>query len=152
MRWIGICERAFDLMCTRAATRTIAPGQTLAMQQIVQVWVAESRASINAARLMVLNTAERIERDGAYNARDDIAMIKFYVAGISQQCSIGRFRSTGHWACRMIRRSPTGIAMSGPHGSMMVPTRSISLLSPVGSLTVREYSKRWLTIRSSPPR
>src|SRR4051795_10482210 len=36
-----------------------------------------------------------------------------------------------HWACRTIRRSPTGIVMSGPHGSMMVQTRSTSLLSPV---------------------
>ena len=25
MRWLGICERAFDLMCERALTRTIAP-------------------------------------------------------------------------------------------------------------------------------
>jgi alkylation response protein AidB-like acyl-CoA dehydrogenase len=25
MRWVGICERAFDLMCRRAATRELAP-------------------------------------------------------------------------------------------------------------------------------
>ena len=36
MRWIGICERAFDLMCRRAATRELSPGQPLASKQTVQ--------------------------------------------------------------------------------------------------------------------
>ena len=29
MRWIGICERAFEMMCQRAATRLLAPGKPL---------------------------------------------------------------------------------------------------------------------------
>ena len=29
MRWIGICERAFDILCTHAATRELAPGDLL---------------------------------------------------------------------------------------------------------------------------
>ena len=51
MRWIGICERAFELMCKRAVEREVAPGKPLATQQIVQAWIAESRAEIDAARL-----------------------------------------------------------------------------------------------------
>ena len=82
MRWIGISERAFDLMCERAATRTIAPGRTLASKQTIQNWVAESRAEINAARLMVLESAWRIDKEGSYAARDSISVIKFYVAGV----------------------------------------------------------------------
>ena len=82
MRWIGICERAFDLMCERAATRVIAPGRMLASKQTIQNWVAESRAEINAARLMVLESAWRIDKEGSYAARDSISVIKFYVAGI----------------------------------------------------------------------
>ena len=31
MRWIGICERVFDLMCRRAATREISRGEMLAI-------------------------------------------------------------------------------------------------------------------------
>lgn len=85
MRWIGICERAFDLMCERAVRREIAPGQTLAAQQIIQVWVAESRAEIDAARLLVLDTARKIEAEGSYAARDSISLIKFFVAGTLQQ-------------------------------------------------------------------
>ncbi|HXO20765.1 MAG TPA: acyl-CoA dehydrogenase family protein [Thermoanaerobaculia bacterium] len=84
MRWIGICERAFDLMCERAATRLLAPGEPLGGRQLVQAWIAESRAEIDAARLLVLRTAWRIDREGAHAARDDVSLIKFQVAGVLQ--------------------------------------------------------------------
>ncbi len=85
MRWIGICERAFRLMCERAATRELSPGKPLGTRQIIQEWIAESRAEINAARLMVLDAAERIDQDGAYAARDEVSLIKFFVAGVLQK-------------------------------------------------------------------
>ncbi len=85
MRWIGICERAFDLMCQRAATREVAPGRLLGEQGAVQAWIAESRAEINAARLMVVATAEKIDQQGQYAARDEISLIKFFVAGVLQR-------------------------------------------------------------------
>jgi acyl-CoA dehydrogenase len=85
MRWIGICERAFDLMCRRAVDRELAPGEALGSRQIVQGWIAESRAEIDAARLLVLRTAWRLDRDGAADGtRDDISLIKFHVAGVLQ--------------------------------------------------------------------
>ncbi|WP_420630411.1 acyl-CoA dehydrogenase family protein [Candidatus Leptofilum sp.] len=84
MRWLGICERAFEMMCTYALQREVAPGRPLAGQQTIQNWVAESRAEINAARLMVLATAKRIDEAGQYAARDDISLIKFHVAGLLQ--------------------------------------------------------------------
>jgi len=86
MRWLGICKRAFDLMCSRAAERIIAPdGRTLATKQIIQSWVAECAAEIQAARLMTLNAAWKIETQGAKAARYDISFIKFYVAGVLQK-------------------------------------------------------------------
>jgi alkylation response protein AidB-like acyl-CoA dehydrogenase len=85
MRWIGICERAFELMCTRAASRELSPGKTLAMKGPVQTWVAESRAEINAARLMVLHAAWKIDAEGPYAARDEISLIKFHVANVLQR-------------------------------------------------------------------
>jgi alkylation response protein AidB-like acyl-CoA dehydrogenase len=84
MRWIGVCERALDSMCRRAAERELAPGKPLATRQAVQFWIAESRASIDAARLLVLDAAARIERDGAKSARAAISAIKFHVAGVLQ--------------------------------------------------------------------
>jgi alkylation response protein AidB-like acyl-CoA dehydrogenase len=85
MRWLGICERAFDLMCSYAVKRELAPGRTLADQGAIQNWVAECRAEINAATLMVLDTAVKIDRDGQYAARDEISLIKFHVAGVLQK-------------------------------------------------------------------
>ncbi|PKN33856.1 MAG: acyl-CoA dehydrogenase [Deltaproteobacteria bacterium HGW-Deltaproteobacteria-19] len=86
MRWLGICNRVFDLMCRRAATRVItADGNTLASRQIVQAWIAESAAEIQAARLMTLHAAWKIENLGVKEAREDISLIKFYVAGVLQR-------------------------------------------------------------------
>lgn len=85
MRWLGICERAFDLMCAYAVQRELAPGRPLAEQGSIQAWIAESRAEMNAARLMVLDTAVAIDRQGQYAARDQISLIKFYVAGVLQR-------------------------------------------------------------------
>jgi len=80
MRWIGICQRAFELLCDRAVTRELAPGRPLGLKGTIQQWIAESRAEIDAARLLVLHAAWRIDLDGAHAARDDISMIKFVVA------------------------------------------------------------------------
>ncbi len=80
MRWIGIAERAFTILCERAATRELAPGDLLGSRQTVQNWIAESRAEIDASRLMVLHAGWRIDHEGAKAARLDISMIKFTVA------------------------------------------------------------------------
>ena len=85
MRWLGICERAFDLMCERAASRELAPQQVLGTRQIVQQWIAESRAEIDAARLLVLRAAWRIDLEGASAAREEISLIKFHTAGVLQR-------------------------------------------------------------------
>jgi alkylation response protein AidB-like acyl-CoA dehydrogenase len=80
MRWIGICNRAMDLMCRRAASRPIAPGRTLSTKQIVQAWIAESAAEIQAARLSVLHAAWKMEVESHKAARKEISLIKFLTA------------------------------------------------------------------------
>ncbi|MDW3197461.1 MAG: acyl-CoA dehydrogenase family protein [Cytophagales bacterium] len=84
MRWMGMCERAMEFMCERAATRVIAPGKVLGDQQAIQFWIAESRAEINAARLMVQDAAQKIDTVGASSARQEISIIKFYCANVLQ--------------------------------------------------------------------
>jgi acyl-CoA dehydrogenase len=85
MRWIGVCRRAFDLLCDRAATRQIAPGDLLGSRQAVQEWIAESQAAIEAARLLVLHAAWTIDNHGSEAAREAISLVKFHVAGVMQQ-------------------------------------------------------------------
>jgi|TARA_B100001741_G_C16548841_1_gene598263 acyl-CoA dehydrogenase len=85
MRWIGICERSFDLMCNRAMTRKLAYGKKLADKQIIQNWISECRAEINAARLLVQDAAKKIDTHGSYNSRNEISIIKFYCANVLQK-------------------------------------------------------------------
>jgi alkylation response protein AidB-like acyl-CoA dehydrogenase len=82
MRWIGICERVFDTMCRRVATRKIDDEKTLATRQIAQAWIAEARAEIDASRLMVLNAAWTIENKGFSAAREQVSLIKFFVSDV----------------------------------------------------------------------
>lgn len=86
MRWLGVCRRSFDLMCARANERVIAPdGKRLGSRQLVRQWIADSAAEIQAARLMTLHAAWRIDNEGAKTARDDISMIKYMVANTMQR-------------------------------------------------------------------
>lgn len=82
MRWIGICERVFDLMCRRALSRELDLDKPLAEKQTIQNWIAESRAEIKASRLMVLDTAEKMQELGAKAVKEDISTIKFFVADV----------------------------------------------------------------------
>jgi acyl-CoA dehydrogenase len=82
MRYIGIAQRSFEMMCAYAAKRQVGGGKTLSTKQIIQAWIAESRAEIHASRLMVLHAAWKIDTQGAYAAREEISLIKFYVANM----------------------------------------------------------------------
>lgn len=82
MRWIGMAERSLGMMVERAASRELAVGVTLGEQQMVQAMLAESRAELEGARLMVLHTAHAIETYGAKQARQQISLIKYTVAGM----------------------------------------------------------------------
>jgi alkylation response protein AidB-like acyl-CoA dehydrogenase len=82
MRWIGICERAFSMMCKRAVDRDMGDGTKLAQKQTIQNWIAESRAEINAARYMVLHAAHKMDVEGNKAAKNEISTIKFFVSGI----------------------------------------------------------------------
>ncbi|MCX4245172.1 acyl-CoA dehydrogenase family protein [Paraliomyxa miuraensis] len=85
MRWLGLCERAFDLMAQRAIERRLSPTERLGDTQTVQHWIAESRAEIDAARWLVLHAAWRIDEVGVKAAREDISLIKFHTAGVLQR-------------------------------------------------------------------
>jgi len=82
MRWIGIAERALDLLCRRAAGRELAPGEPLAARGPIAEWIAEARAEIDAARLAVLHAAWKMDTDGPRAARTEVSAVKFHVAGV----------------------------------------------------------------------
>ena len=83
MRQIGAAERALELMCRRAASRT-AFGKTLAEQGVVQDWIAESRVRIEQARLLVLKTAWLMDTVGNKGAHTEIQAIKIVTPAMAQ--------------------------------------------------------------------
>ena len=82
MRFIGIAERSFELMCQYAVSRRLSEDKLLGDMQFIQGFIAESRAEIDAARLLVLRTAKHIDELGAAAVRGEISMIKFFTANM----------------------------------------------------------------------
>jgi alkylation response protein AidB-like acyl-CoA dehydrogenase len=82
MRWIGVAQRAFELMLERAANR-YTRGQKLADFQSIQNWIADSATEIHAFRLMTLHAAWLM--DSGADSRTEISMIKFFGARILQE-------------------------------------------------------------------
>jgi acyl-CoA dehydrogenase len=83
MRLIGAAERALELMCLRATSRT-AFGKTLAEQGVVQDWIAESRVRIEQARLLVLKTAWLMDTVGNKGAHSEIQAIKIVTPAMAE--------------------------------------------------------------------
>jgi acyl-CoA dehydrogenase len=79
MRWLGVAQRSFELMC-RHVTKREAFGGKLAEKQTIQNWIADSAAEIQAARLMTLHAAWKM--DQKLDARVDISLIKFFGAKV----------------------------------------------------------------------
>jgi acyl-CoA dehydrogenase len=84
MRILGQAERALALMCQRATART-AFGKLLAEQGVTHERVANARMRLDAARLLVLKTADMMDKVGNKGARAEIAMIKVLVPEVAEQ-------------------------------------------------------------------
>jgi acyl-CoA dehydrogenase len=78
MRAIGMAERALELACRRALSRT-AFGDKLAGQGTVRAQIAEARISIDQMRLLVMHAARVIDEDGSRAARRHVAAAKAVV-------------------------------------------------------------------------
>jgi len=76
MRTVGQCQKALDLMCQRAVSRSTRDGK-LGDYQMVQEQIADSYIQLTQFRLMVLHVAWLIDKHKDYNlVRKDIAAIK----------------------------------------------------------------------------
>ena len=75
MRLIGCAQRAMELACQRAESRSTF-GKTLSQHQSVREDIATSFCEIEQARLLTLMTADKLDRVGNKEARDLIAAAK----------------------------------------------------------------------------
>jgi acyl-CoA dehydrogenase len=81
MRWLGVARRAFDALCERSLYREVKGG-LLKDKQTIQGWIADSAAEMQAARLMTLHAAWKMDQFGASAARTDVSLIKFFGAKV----------------------------------------------------------------------
>ena len=105
MRWLGVSQRAFDMLCERALSR-YAFGSVLSDKQTVQNWIADSAAQMQAARLMTLHAAWRMDNEGASAARTDISLDQV----LRRECSLRRRRprAADPWRARLLDRPAAG--------------------------------------------
>jgi len=86
MRMIGQAERALSLMCKRAQSRKAFGQQLSEMGKVVQD-IAESRAEIDQARLLVRDAADRMDRLGNTDqyTRKVLSLVKAVVPSMTQR-------------------------------------------------------------------
>jgi acyl-CoA dehydrogenase len=78
MRFIGLAQRALELMCQRAESRS-AFGSKLSEHGSLREDIAKSFCDIEQARLLTLRAADKMDREGNKEARDLIAAAKIVV-------------------------------------------------------------------------
>ncbi|KAH7405812.1 acyl-CoA dehydrogenase/oxidase [Phaeosphaeria sp. MPI-PUGE-AT-0046c] len=84
MRSIGAAEEALNYMLNRANAEHKKPfGKLLSQQGVILQWIAQSRISIDSARLIVLNAAAAIDSGSAKSALSEIAEAKILVPNVA---------------------------------------------------------------------
>jgi alkylation response protein AidB-like acyl-CoA dehydrogenase len=95
MRWLGIGKRSIDVSKEFLNRRQITSSQVLAQQPLMQAAIAESKAELEAARLLVLKTAFNIEKHGFEASKNEVSLIKFHTANVVQRVVDRSLQSLG---------------------------------------------------------
>jgi acyl-CoA dehydrogenase len=82
MRFVGSAQRALELMCQRAQSRS-AFGVKLSEHGSLREDIAKSFCDIEQARLLTLQAADKMDREGNKEARDLIAAAKIVVPAMA---------------------------------------------------------------------
>jgi acyl-CoA dehydrogenase len=139
MRLIGMAERALELMCTRALTRTPF-GKPLAEQGVVQDWIAESRVRIEQARLLVLKAAWLMDTVGNKGAHTEIQAIKIAVPQTVEWIIDKAIQAHG----------AAGVSQDTPLASLWAHARTLRLADGPDEVHKRSLARRELSRYRSP--
>ncbi len=83
MGFVGLAQRCLELMCVRAEER-VAFGEKLSQKTSVQHEIARSRCEIEQCRLLTLQAAEVMDKEGLDAARPYISMVKIVAPQMAQ--------------------------------------------------------------------
>ena len=133
MRAIGMAERAFDLMCSRAKARETF-GSALSDHGVVQDWIADSRILIEQARLLVLKTAWLIDTVGVRSARIEISAIKVAVPRMAKLVLDRAIQLFG----------AAGVSGDFPLAHMYAQVRALQIVDGPDEVHIRSVARREL--------
>jgi acyl-CoA dehydrogenase len=105
MRTVGLCRRAFDMLCERVLSRE-TQGSLLADKQMIQNYIADSYMQIEQYRLFVVYTAWLVDQKTTRGARKEIAMVKALMPQVLQDV-VGRAMQV-HGALGVSNEMPLG--------------------------------------------
>jgi acyl-CoA dehydrogenase len=83
MTFVGLAQRCLELMCARAEER-VAFGEKLSKKTSVQHEIARSRCDIEQCRLLTMQAADVMDREGIDGARALISMVKIVAPQMAQ--------------------------------------------------------------------
>ena len=83
MMFVGYAQRCLELMCARAEER-VAFGEKLSKKTSVQHEIARSRCEIEQCRLLTLQAAEVMDKEGVKAAMPYISMVKIIAPQMAQ--------------------------------------------------------------------
>jgi len=83
MGFVGMAQRCLELMCARAQER-VAFGEQLSKKTSVQHEIARCRCEIEQCRLLVMQAAEVMDREGVKGAMPYISMVKIIAPQMAQ--------------------------------------------------------------------
>ena len=139
MRLIGLAEAALEAACRRGLERT-AFGRPLARLGGNRERIAKARIAIDAARLLVLNAAWRLDSVGALGALSEISQIKAHVPAMAQE--VIDFAMQIHGGAGLSDDLPLSAAWSTARAIRLADGPDEVHLDLVGRLELAKYTER----------
>ena len=132
MRSIGAAERALEWMIARINdTRKKTFGKALSDHGVLLEWVAKSRLEIDAARLIVLNAAIKIDESNAKGALKEIAEAKVMVPQMALTVIDRAVQSFG----------AAGVCQDTPLASMWAQIRTLRIADGPDEVHLQQMGK-----------
>ena len=132
MRAIGAAEKALEWMLARINDPDKKPfGKNLSEHGVILEWVAKSRVEIDAARLIVLNAAIKIDEKDAKSALKEIAQAKVLVPTMALTVIDRAVQSFG----------AAGICQDTPLANMWAQTRTLRIVDGPDEVHLQQLGK-----------
>jgi len=139
MRLIGLAERALELACERATSRT-AFGKPIANLGGNRERLAHARIAINQARLLVLHAAWKLDNVGGLGAMSEVSEIK--VAVPQMACDVIDMAIQIHGGAGMSEDFPLSAAYSNARSLRLADGPDEVHLGVIARLLLHPYAEK----------